>query len=118
MSKKHIGEILNTIATNHPLPKVEIIQLAGYSSQSTYYKHISQEDLPFKILYRYAKVLEYGFAKEIPEFKNWIKINNLAPIGSSSLEESQLIKERNSWKEKYFELLEKYNELLEDLRRR
>jgi len=117
MSKKHIGEILDNVATNHPLPKVEIIQMAGYNSQSTYYKHISQENLGFRVLYKYAKVLEYDFAKEIPEFKTWITNNNLSPIGSTSIEESQLIKERDSWKEKYFQLLEKYNELLEEKRR-
>ena len=118
MSGKHIGKILDIVATNHPLPKVEIIELAGYGSQSTYYKHKSQKDLPFSILYKYAKAMDYSFAKEIPEFEKWIEKNNLSKAGTSSLEESKLLKERDTWKEKYFELLEKYNELLENLRRR
>ncbi|QQT29424.1 hypothetical protein I6I99_19025 [Sphingobacterium multivorum] len=118
MSKKHVGEILDNIATNHPLPKVELIRLAGYGSQSTYYKHISRNDLPFRVLYKYAKVMDYNFAKEIPEFSEWIESKNLPKIGASSIEESKLIKEKDSWKEKYFELLEKYNKLLEEQRRR
>ncbi len=114
MNKKHIGKILNSVAENHALPKVEIIRKAGYESQSTYYKHISQTDLSFKILYKYAKALDYGFSKELPEFKKWLEKNNLPEIENSNKELQRLTREMNKWKEKHFELLEKYNSLLEN----
>ena len=47
----------------------------------------------------------------------WIENNNLAPIGSNKIEESKLINERDSWKGKYFTLLEKYNKILEENRK-
>lgn len=113
MSKKHIGKILNSVAENHALPKVEIIRKAGYESQSTYYKHISQANLSFKILYKYAKAMDYGFSKELPEFKKWLEENNLPEMGNDNKELIRLTKEVNKWKEKHFELLEKYHVLLE-----
>lgn len=113
MNKKHIGKTLNSVAENHVLSKVEIIQKAGYESQSTYYKHISQADLPFRILYKYARAMNYSFSKELPDFKRWLKENNLPELGSANPELADLTNELNLWKNKYYELLEKYNTLLE-----
>jgi len=113
MNKKHIGKILNSVAENHALSKVEIIQRAGYESQSTYYKHISQVNLSFKILYKYAKAMNYGFSKELPEFKKWLKENNLSEFGNTNPELIELANELSKWKSKYYDLLEKYNTLLE-----
>lgn len=113
MNSKHIGQILDSVAENHPLTKVEIIQKAGYASQSTYYKHIVQSNLPFKVLYKYAKAMDYGFSKELPEFQQWLKKNNLEELGDTNPELTELASELGRWKEKYYALLEKYNVLLE-----
>lgn len=116
MTKKHIGHILDSVAENHPLSKVEIIKKAGYTSQSTYYKHIVQEDLSFRILYKYARAMDYSFSSELPEFEKWMKDNNAPPLGTMNKEIDALIQELNKWKEKYYELMEKYNMLLEEKR--
>lgn len=114
MNKKHIGEILNVVAENHALPKVIIIEMAGYASQSTYYKHIVRNDLPFKTLYKYAKAMNYNFSKEIPEFANWLKKNNLVIADSTNDEIKTLTLERDEWKEKYYEQMKEYNELMKE----
>lgn len=114
MSKKHIGEILDFVAENHALPKVNIIEMAGYASQSTYYKHIVRNDLPFKILYKYARAMNYNFSKEIPEFTNWLKNNNLVIADVSNDKIETLALERDQWKEKYYEQMKEYNELMKE----
>src|SRR5690606_10780827 len=103
MNKKHIGQILDAVADNHAFSKVEIIEKAGYSSQSTYYKHIVQESLSYKILYKYARAMNYNFSRELPEFAKWMKENNMPELGAIDKEFQELVQELNKWKEKYYE---------------
>ena len=114
MTKKHIGQILDSVAENHAFSKVEIIERAGYTSQSTYYKHIVQQDLSFRILYKYARAMDYNFSSELPEFVEWIQMNNMPMLGTLNKEFDGLVQELSDWKEKYYTLLEKYNSLLEE----
>src|SRR5690606_21291817 len=114
MTRKHIGRILDSVAENHAFPKVEIIERAGYASQSTYYKHIIQQNLSFRILYKYARAMNYNFSRELPEFVKWMQKNNVPALGTMNKEFDELVQELNKWKEKYYSLLEKYNTLLEE----
>jgi len=113
MAEIHIGKALHDAALVHKMKIVDIVQAAGYTSQSTFYKHIGEPNLPFRTLYKYAKVMEYYFDSEIPEFKTWIVKNGLSLGSPNKLGYSELEKERDYWKDKYYALLERYNSLLE-----
>ncbi|MCZ4319909.1 hypothetical protein O4H26_13020 [Aequorivita viscosa] len=109
MSKKsvHRGEILeNAIKVRGIAIKVAASK-AGYS-RSSYYKHIDQKDLSLHILIRYGSNLEIDFSKDIPELNS---IDYSESGNPKTLKEA--LNQNNILKEKYYSLLEKYNELLE-----
>lgn len=102
MSNKHRGKILASVAERHPLSIVEIARRASYT-QSTFYKHKLQEDLPFKILYKYAKVMDYYFANELPEFTKYLKDNRLNEPSTGEPTYEDLVKENRILKQELFD---------------
>lgn len=114
MANVHRGKILHEVASLHPLKITAIIIEAGYTSQSTFYKHVQQENLPFRTLYKYAKAMDYYFSKEVPEFKNWLEKNGLADRNVESASYADLQRDRDLWREKYYALLEEHNKLIKD----
>ena len=86
-----------------------IAKKAGYD-QSTPYRHFEKEDLPQHIISRYAEKIDYDFSMAFPE---------LIDLGITTVEKANAtiqneINEVQKWKEKYFDLLQKYTALLED----
>ncbi len=114
MTKVHRGKILHEVASLHKMKIIDIVEEAGYTSQSTFYKHISEENLPFKTLFKYAKVMNYYFANEIPEFKEWLDKNGLGEQNIGPVSYAELQKDRDMWREKYYSLLEEHNKLIKD----
>lgn len=112
MKKIHIGEVLHEVASRHNLSISEIAKRAGYT-QSTFYKHIKRADLPYKILYKYAQAMNYFFLKELPDFKKWLGDKGLIDKEGEGNDYEKLKKDRDNWKDKYYILLEKYNNILE-----
>jgi len=114
MESIDIGKVLHNVASRHNLSITKITKKAGYNSQSTFYKHTAQANLSFKILYRYAKAMNYYFTSEIPEFEKWLKENGLIDKDKTPESFEELRIDRDNWRNKYYQLLEKYNTLLED----
>lgn len=114
MAKMDIGAELHKAAKRHKLTITEIVERAGYRNQSIFYRHKAQEDLAFDILYKYAKVMDYYFANEIPEFTEWLRENGLIKEIKGKLSYEDMEKKRDLWRDKYYALLEKYNKLLEE----
>ena len=114
MAKIHRGKILHEVASLHSKKIVQIVEDAGYTSHSTFYKHVGEEDLSFKILYKYAKAMDYYFDNEIPELKEWMEKNGLSDQRRGQPSYAALEIELVEWREKYYSLLEKYNGLLEN----
>lgn len=86
-----------------------IAKKAGYD-QSTPYRHFEREDLPPFIISRYANKIDHDFSMAFPE---------LIELGITNLEKENRtiqneINEAQKWKDKYFDLLEKYTALLEE----
>ncbi|MFL0683795.1 MAG: hypothetical protein ACJLTB_11305 [Algoriphagus aquaeductus] len=86
-----------------------IAKKAGYD-QSTPYRHFERADLPLFIISRYAKAIDYDFSMAFPE---------LLDLGISAVKKANAtiqieINEAQKWKDKYFDLLEKYTALLEE----
>lgn len=103
----HRGKLLEKVVKSSGI-KIEIVtKKAGYS-RTSYYNHIKEGDLSINILMQYGRPLNYDFSNDIPEMEALMLLDNPQP---STL--PQAIKEIEKWRNKYYMLMEKYNELLE-----
>lgn len=106
---KNRGEFLNKIITQKGINIGKLMTRMGYH-RTTYYTHINQPELDYSILSKYAKEIPYDFAIEFPE----MRLYNYSPESENNIRSIKDIEaDRNKWKEKYYDLLEKYNSLLE-----
>lgn len=111
-TKLNRGQILAAVVEATGLNKEEIAKKAGYS-RASYYKHIENPDLPYHILILYGRVIRHDFTQEFPEMPKYTLEDPEAQYGTpKTIEEAVSIIE--SWKNKYIELLEKYNQLIEE----
>ena len=94
------------------LNKEDVAMKAGYS-RSSYYKHIDNPNLEFHILMAYGKAIKHDFTEEFPEMPKYLLEDPEVDYGNKiTLEEA--IRQRDQWKDKYLEILEKYNRLIEE----
>lgn len=112
----HRGALLQQYVADSGMNVTQVCKKAGFS-RSSYYNHITDPNLPVDILLKYGKILHHDFIKDFPEI-----LGNIVQESSDSytalskaetLEEA--IRQRDIWKEKYFELLEKYHILKEQM---
>ncbi len=90
----------------------DVAKKADYS-RAAYYKHIKNSDLEFHVLIAYGKALQYDFTDEFPEMPKYLLEEPDEVYGKpKSLEEA--IKLIEQLKNKYLDLLEKYNLLMEE----
>ncbi|MEQ8548711.1 MAG: hypothetical protein RIC03_12415 [Cyclobacteriaceae bacterium] len=90
-----------------------IARKAGYHPTMPY-RHFKQPDLPTHIIRKYGRAMNYDFTDQIPEMAQDFVITE-SPFQEkkiTSLEEC--LAEKEKWKEKYFQLLEKTNQMLQD----
>ncbi len=89
-----------------------ITQKAGYK-RGTYYLHRKKESLSLDILKKYEKGLGNDFSEDIPEMAQFIveEEDHIYKKEPATLKEA--LKEIDHWKDKYYELMEKYQRLLE-----
>jgi len=105
----HRGEMLKRVVENCGIPITKVTKKAGYKTTTSYYRHIESADLSLEIIQKYAAAIGYDFSTEIPEIKEaQAFIENESPQTIQ-----QAIKERDYWRDKYYNLLEKNNELLQ-----
>lgn len=113
-SKKHIhrGQLLETAVKASRMNKEYVAKKAGYS-RASYYKHIEVRDLPYHILAAYGKIIRHDFTEELPEMPRYLVEEPEEQFGKTpTLKEA--LRQRDHWKEKYYELMEKYNKLIEE----
>lgn len=110
----HYGELLREAADKSDLSITQIAKRAGFN-RSTFYNHIVNPDLAFHILERYAKVLQFDFATVIPEMRKFQRFEepNILYKIPENMEEA--IQQRDAWRDRYYDLLERYNSLIEDV---
>jgi AcrR family transcriptional regulator len=89
----------------------QIAKRAGYS-RSSYYNHVEDPKLPYHILQDYGKALRINFSDIFPEMQGQIMEDNEEAYGEPKTLGQALV-QRDNWKEKYYQLLEKYQKLLE-----
>lgn len=94
------------------LNKEKVAVKAGYS-RSSYYKHIENADLDYYILMAYGKAIKHDFTEELPEMPKYL-LEDPEEIYTKPVSIDEAIRQRDQWKDKYLELLEKYNKLIEE----
>jgi hypothetical protein len=110
-TKLHRGQVLLAAIGATRLSKEEVAKKAGYS-RSSYYKHIEDPDLEFHILIAYGRAIKHDFTEEFPDMPKYVVEDppeNYSKV--PTLEEA--LQQRDFWKDKYLELLEKYNIMIE-----
>lgn len=111
----HRGEILEYVIRRKHNNISALADKVGYDRQ-TIYRHFKDPELSDVIILKYAKAIKYDFHMEFPDLMGYS--NMLAePLSEyRPLTLSDALKEADTWKNKYINLLEKYNELLLSLK--
>ena len=106
------GQILAAAVQASGLGKEEAAKKAGYT-RSAYYKHIENPNLEDHILIAYGRAIKYDFTSELPEMPKYILEEPEEVYGKPKTLEDAL-RVIDSWKNKYLDLLEKYNIMIEE----
>lgn len=110
--KKHKGEFLNQLVRRKGI-KIKVLTRAAGFDRSTFYNHIKQPNLSFAILAKYGAILNHDFAEEFPEMKA-----EGNPPAQAAVSYEDLEKDRDSWKEKYFQVAELLHKCLQQQNKR
>lgn len=105
----HRGELLERIVGNSGMPIKMLVQKMGIS-RTSYYNHIKERELSLDMLHRYGRALGYDFSIDVPEIE---KMVNFIDKPTSSLDEVTL--QRDYWRAKYYDLLERHSDYLESV---
>jgi hypothetical protein len=113
-SKKHIhrGQLLEAAVKASRMNIEFVAKKAGYS-RASYYKHKEDRDLEYHILAAYGKALKHDFTEDLPQMPKYLVEEPEESYGKP-LTLKDAIKQKDIWREKYYELLEKYNRLIEE----
>lgn len=107
----HRGEALQAAISSSDLTIKQITARARFS-RSSYYNHIADPNLPFEVLVRYGKVLKYDFTQDIPGMEKYPFNEDIVPRPQPKTFD-EAIADRDYWRDKYIQLLEKHNKLIE-----
>jgi hypothetical protein len=106
---QHRGEIVEKAVRNSGYPLTKLVSRLG-KSRRWIYNAFENPQLPIDHILRIGKIIHHDFSDEIDEFKS-ISLHTgesfMSPYTAGS-------KDVEYWRTKYYELLEKYNELLEN----
>jgi len=108
----HRGEVLKA-AVRKVSFKITLLTKRMGISRGTYYNHIEDPDLSFELLERYGKILKYDFTADFPEMQKYAFEESIESYGPPATFEEAL-NQLHYYKEKYTQILEKYNRLIEE----
>lgn len=108
---KHRGEILEKVVRNSKISLTRIAEAIGYNRTSIY-NHFKEPDLDFGILFKYGRALEHDFTVEFPEMSSYMALFTEPPKDKKALSLGEAQAQIDYWRDKYINLLEKYNELI------
>lgn len=108
---RHDGEILKKLIGKGDIPISRIAKQMGVD-RSTIYRMFDKTDIPIDFLLKIGRVINKDMSPFFPEV---IQAIQEPPVNYSSPKSySELLDERRYWKDKYINILEKYNSLLND----
>ncbi len=106
----HHGQIIEKIIRRNGYSISELARLTKVNRRSVY-NWFNQRSLRSDIIYRIGSVLNYDFSTEFPDLFADTEAHNTSTLFKTSMD-LQDRKNEIYWKDKYIQLLEKYNELL------
>lgn len=107
------GKVLEDFIKNLN-PKVSKAALAkklGYD-RSTLYLHFANPNLDYSVILKYGKALKHDFSVEFPDMFQYISTVEEPLAEYKVMSVSEALRERDYWKDKYINLMERYNELI------
>lgn len=107
---KHYGQIVELIVRKNGFSISELARLTHMNRRSVY-NWFNQKYLKQEIIYQIGIIINHDFSVEFPELfrKDDFKNQNSANLNDLTFWEAP---NPSLWKDKYIELLEKYNTLL------
>ncbi|QNK61260.1 hypothetical protein H7F33_11835 [Pedobacter sp. PAMC26386] len=99
--KKHKGEYLDYIVRNTGITIKALTTFAGFD-RSSYYNHILDPHLPYKVISKYGEVLHHDFSDQYPEERT---AKSSDPNEITTFEEMK--KDRDYWRSRFLDLAEK-----------
>ncbi len=108
---RHDGNVLRKLIGDVGVPISRIAKELGVD-RSTIYRMFDKADISIEFLLKIGKVINKDMSIFFPEIIQTIQEST---IDYSSLKSySELLDESNYWKDKYIDVLEKYNNLLNE----
>lgn len=106
----HHGQIIEKVIRRNGYSISELARLTKVNRRSVY-NWFNQRNLKSDIIYRIGSVLNYDFSNEFPDLFINAHSGEPIPVIKANFD---AIDGRNDlyWKDKYIQLLEKYNDLL------
>ena len=107
------GQILAALVEASGLKKEDVALRAGYS-RSAYYKHVENPNLDYHILIAYGKAINHDFTQEFPEMPRYELEDPETIYVRLPKTVDEAVLQRDFWRNKYFDLLEKYTSIIEE----
>jgi hypothetical protein len=113
----HHGQILERVVRRNGHSISDVARLTNVNRRSVY-NWFNQQHLKPEIIYRIGCVIDHDFSVELPhlftpeDFKKDLK--KTAVVNYNTPEETTDPYNKHYWKDKYIDLLERYNTLLSD----
>jgi len=106
----HRGEILEKIFKDTGLKVTPIARKMGID-RGTIYRHFNEADLSIDYIVKYGKAMKIDMQKYFPEVVDIVS-NEDGHLLFEKPSYAELENAVNHWKDKYIQLLERYNDLL------
>jgi predicted transcriptional regulator len=103
------GEIVEHVIRRNNISISELSRRLRVSRRSIY-NWFTQKNLSFDIILQIGEVLDYDFSSDFPDKLNGRKSNS-SQIYPGDIQMHDIQNSANYWRNKYINLLEKYNEV-------
>lgn len=107
----HHGQIIEKVIRRNGYSISELARLTKVNRRSVY-NWFNQRNLKSDIIYRIGSVLNYDFSNDFPDLFINTHSGEAIPLVNELMDRSVDFKADFYWKDKYIQLLEKYNDLL------
>lgn len=105
--KIHRGSLLEAAVKSSSIKISQMVKRMNIS-RGTYYNHINDPQLSYEQMAAYGKELKYDFTQDIPEMKKFL-FEEPEAMYQAPKNLKEAIEQRDYWREKYYQLMEKYH---------
>ena len=110
---KHRGEIIEKVVRESGIP-ISIIAKSLKKSRQFVYNIFGNPNVPVDIIVLIGKITHHDFSQEFKDLIVAPKKYKVVP-STETLNEDDQNNDANHWRTKYLEVLEKYNQLLQEV---